>query len=481
MDLKTMSASRLADLVNKGELKAHDVIETALGKIEQLNDSLNIFVSTAGEEALAQAAAIDQKIKSGICLPLAGVPLTVKDDFMYKALPTSMGSRNFKHFLPPYSAAAVEKLIAAGAVIVGKTNLDNMSVGSTTLNSHFGPTLNPLCPQRVAGSAGAASLVSGISVLALESDSGGALRQGASHCGVFGLLPSTGYVSRHGLALDSGSFSRVALASAFAEDLYVALKIISGYDPHDPATAVWHTQQTSNEVKPDLADLTVGYPRNINSLLDGPHLQLFQDTVDGITNLGGRTVGFEFKSLPEAVKAFQVIAAAEASSTLSRFDGIRFGQAAEADDLEELYFKTRKTTFSWEATCRSIYGTYFLSKSGYDRYYTQALKVWRLVCMEIDSAFSQYDFLLLPTVRTFPPEAAGNLDYLELLAGDLFTVPASMAGNPAVCLPAGNIDGVPVGMQLIGPYYGDMQLLSTLIKLLPVTKPSRQEKDGGGN
>jgi aspartyl-tRNA(Asn)/glutamyl-tRNA(Gln) amidotransferase subunit A len=481
VDLKTMSAGRFADAVNKGEFAAREMIGEVLENAEKINSELNIFCCQAGEEALEQAAAVDKKINSGICLPLAGVPLTVKDDLMYKALPASMGSRNFKQFIPPFSAAAVEKLVAAGAVVVGKTNLDNMSIGSTTLNSHFGPTINPRCPDRVAGSGGAAALSSGISLLALESDCGGALRQGSSHCGIFGLLPSAGYVSRHGLALHSSSFGRVALAAAHAEDLSVALKVISGYDPRDAATAGWREQVPNSVIKTELAEVTIGYPLNLDKLLDEGHLIIFRETLENITSLGVNTAGLEFKYLTESVKAYHVIAAAEASSTLSRFDGIRFGQAVDAEDLEELYVKTRRATFSRETARRSIFGAYFLSQGGYDRYYTQALKVWNLVRREFDTAFKQCDFLLFPVVRNLPPEVVGEPDYLELYESDLFTAPVSMAGNPAVCLPAGDIDGIPVGMQLIGSYFGEVQLLSLLMNLTPVAKPAGQRQDGGGS
>jgi aspartyl-tRNA(Asn)/glutamyl-tRNA(Gln) amidotransferase subunit A len=480
VDLTTMSAGCLADAVNKGELKARDLVEKVLGKIEALNCKFNIFSSLAGEEALEQAVAIDNKVKSGICLPLAGVPLVIKDDIMYKALPTSLGSKQFKKFIAPYSAAAVEKIAAAGAVIMGKTNIDNMGIGSTTLNSPLGPTLNPRFPARVAGSAGAAALAAGICSLALESDSGGALRHGASNCGVFGLLPSAGMVSRHGLAMHSGSFGRVGLAALFMEDLPVALKIISGYDLRDVATVAFNNHDLSQEKDYEANSLKIGFPSAVFNLLDQPILKIFQEVLGKLKNADLKTVELDLKHLPEALRAYQVIAAAEASSTLSRFDGIRYGEAVAAEELEELYFKTRKATFSKETIRRSIFGTYFLSKSGYNRYYSKALQVWKMVREELESAFKSCDLLLMPAVGKLPPLPGEKLSITDYYENDLFTAPASMGGNPVICIPAGSLGEVPIGIQLIAPYMGDLFLLSTAAKLVPVVTTFRQELSEGG-
>jgi len=481
VNLKTISAGRIADKVNRGELKARDLAEIVLQNARELNNKLNIFCSIAGAEALEQASAVDQKIEAGICLPLAGVPLAVKDNFMYKALPTTLGSSQFKSFYPPYNAAAVDKLIAAGAVVVGKTNVDNMGIGSTTLDSPQGPTLNPGDLQKVAGSAGAAALAAGICSLALESDSGGALLQGASHCGVFGLLPSAGLVSRHGLAVHSGSFCRAGVSALFPEDLPVALKVISGYDPRDAVTAACREVNTRRDKTDDLSNLVVGYLETLSGSAADPRRNLVKDTLNRIAALGIRKAAVQLKHLPEALRAHQVIAAAEASSSLLRYDGIRYGQAIEAEDLELLYRKTRRATFNGEALNRSIFGTYFLSKDGYNRYYRQALKVWTLIREELKTVFEQCDLLLMPVVRTGPFLASGETAYSDLLENDLFTVPVSMAGNPALCLPAGDINGLPVGLQLIGKQFEDAFLLSAALKIAPAIISDLQGFNGGGN
>jgi aspartyl-tRNA(Asn)/glutamyl-tRNA(Gln) amidotransferase subunit A len=481
VDSNTISAGRLADKVNKGELKARELVEKVLKAAKEQNDKLNIFCSISGEEALRQAAAVDQKIETGVCLPLAGVPFTIKDDFMYKALPTTLGSPQFKNFYPPYNAAAVERLTSAGAVVVGKTNLDNMGIGSTTLDSPWGPTLNPHEPGKVAGSAGAAALAAGICPLALESDSGGALRQGAAQCGVFGFLPSAGLVSRHGLALHNGSFCRAGISALYPEDLPVVLRVISGYDPRDAATAACRELNGKREKKDDLSSLVVGYLEALPASAADFRQKIFLETRDLIAASGARTVEVKLKHLPEALRAYQVIAAAEASSSLLRYDGIRYGQAVEADDLEMLYCKTRRATFKGEALTRSIFGTYFLSKGGYERYYRQALKVWSLIRRELEALFEQCDLLLTPVVQTGAPSAANMPTFAELYENDLYTVPASMAGNPAVCLPAGNLDGMPVGVQLIGKRLEDLFLLSAALKIAPVINPNLQNLNGEGS
>ena len=234
-----MTACRAAEAVNNGETTACQLIGEILERCNALNGKLNTFIKIAGPEALEQAAAVDKQVKSGQKLPLAGVPVAVKDDLCYSALPTSFGSPAFKNFISPYGAAAVEKLTDAGAVVIGKTNLDDMSIGSTTTSSPAGPALNPWAPDRVAGSAGAAAVAAGQCLISLESDSGGALRQGASHCGVVGLRPTMGRVSRYGLHTFASSFGQVGITASTTDDILAALEVISGFDARDASTALY--------------------------------------------------------------------------------------------------------------------------------------------------------------------------------------------------------------------------------------------------
>ncbi len=481
MDSRTISAGRLADQVNRGELKARELIENALQNAREQNEKLNIFCSLAGNEALEQAAAVDQKIEAGYCLPLAGVPLAVKDDFLYKSLPTTFGSQQFRGFCPPYSAAAVERLAAAGAVVIGKTNIDNMGVGSTTLDSPQGPALNPYNTGKVAGSAGAAALAEGICLLALESDSGGALRRGAANCGVFGFLPSAGLVSRHGLALHCSSFGRAGVSALFPEDLPVALRLISGFDPRDASTAVCREAIGRGEKTGDLSNVVIGCMGEYPGSTAANPLNLLQETRDRLAELGAGLTDIKLKYLPEVLRAYQVIASAEASSNLLRYDGIRYGRAIEADDLEMMYSKTRKATFNGEALTRSIFGTYFLSQGGYNLYYRQALRVWNMLRQQLTSVFEQCDLLLMPVAGAEIPLAAEEPVFTDLFEDDIYTVPASMAGNPAICLPAGYRDGLPAGVQLVGRHFDDAFLISAALKIAPLINSAPQGPGKGVN
>jgi aspartyl-tRNA(Asn)/glutamyl-tRNA(Gln) amidotransferase subunit A len=482
LELLSKSAGQIADAVNKGEITARGLIGEVLEKCATVNSRLNIFSFLAGEEAIKQAGELDQKIEAGFCLPLAGVPLAIKDDLMYKGLPTGLGTAYFNNFIPPFNATAVDKLIVAGAIVIGKTNTDNMGIESATFSAPNGPTLNPWNPERVAGSAGAAALASGVCSLALESDSGGCMRQGASHCGLYGLRPSSGLVSRHGLALHCGSFGRVGLTAVNAEDLALALKVVSGFDPQDTATVATPTYSINKEQKTELSDMIVGFPRAISKLLDIRDLAVFEACCKKYAALGIKLVELEMSCSVEALRAYHVIAAAEVSSTLSRYDGIRYGKAAEADDLEELYFKTRSATFSRETIRRSIFGTYLLSKGGYDQYYQQALRVWNIVRKEFDQALDSCNFILLPAVRALPHLIAEEPDFLQFYEDDLFTALVSLSGKPALCLPAGNLEDLPVGVQLVGPEYGEDLLLTVAVKLAPaVNKSNVQGFPGGGS
>lgn len=473
MDLKELTAHRAAEAVNNKEISACHLIETILEHSERVNEKLNTFTCFAGEEALKKAAAVDQQVKNGFSLPLAGVPLAVKDDYCYSALPTGFGSSAFKGHITPYSASAVEKLIGAGAVVIGKTNIDDMGIGASTSTSPDGPSHNPWNQDKLAGSAGAAAVAAGQCMLALESDSGGALRQGASNCGVFGLRPTPGRVSRYGLNLFSGSFGRPAIAAAAAVDLGIALRVLSGYDEKDVLTSVCREPQEKSwpDKVPD--KITIAFPEEISDLAESEtteQLKLFHSAVSA---KGFSAVECSLKMLPEALRAYYVIAYAEASSSFARYDGIRFGCAADAGDLEELYSKTRRLTFGLEAQRRSVFGTYLLSKGNFETYYRQALKIWAIAKQEFDRVFNSCDLLALPVVKTSPRPVGSTYDFLELCEDDLFTAPVSMAGLASTSLPFSLESGMPAGIQLAGRPFSDeiliyaAGLLSSEIKFPP--------------
>lgn len=470
MDLKDLTANRAAEAVNNKEISARRLIEAILEHTEQVNKKLNTFTCLAGDEVLEKADIVDQQIKNGFSLPLAGVALAVKDNYCYSALPTSFGSAAFKGHITPYTASAVEKLTGAGAVVIGKTNIDDMGIGSATATSHDGPSLNPWDQQKLAGSAGAAAVAAGQCLLALESDSGGALRQGASHCGVFGLRPTPGRVSRYGLNLFSGSFGRPAIAAAAPADMSIGLQVLSGYDERDVLTSVCHEPQGNIWPEKNPAKITIAFPEEIADLSGSEtaeQLKLFRSNA---SEKGFATVECSLKLLPEALRAYYVIAYAETSSSFARYDGIRFGQAAEAGDLEELYTKTRCLTFGHEARRRSVFGTYLLSKGGFEPYYRQALKIWAMVKQDFDRVFTSCDILALPVVEALTRPAGSTFDFLELCEDDLYTSSVSMAGLASVCLPFGFKAGMPAGIQLAGRPFSDEILIYAAGLLSPEIK-----------
>jgi aspartyl-tRNA(Asn)/glutamyl-tRNA(Gln) amidotransferase subunit A len=471
VELRPMTACQAAGAVNRGEISARHLTEDVLERCSDLNKSLNTFLHIAGAEALDAADEVDQKVKSGQRLPLAGVPLAVKDDFCYRPLPGSFGSSAFKQSFSPYSAAAVEKLVEAGAVVIGKTNLDDMGIGSTTLSSPAGPALNPWSANRPAGSAGAAAVAAGQCLLALDSDTSGALRQGSSHCGVFGLRPTTGLISRYGLALTSSSFGQAGIISSAAEDIFAALQVLSGFDPRDAATAAGKDLPDNDDVAIEPGSLKIGCPSIKGDLLDADHRALFDQSRERFADNGFQLTEIKLNLLVEALRAYYVIALSEISSNLSRYDGIRFGKAADADNLDDLYDQSRGLTFGREARRASIFGTALLSQGSYDRYYRQALKVWNMVRHEFKIAFEKCDLIILPVVRRLSDlKIATEEDLTARFEEDLFCAPVSMAGLPSLTLPAGELEQQPVGIQLIGPAYREKLLIAVAAQINPQVK-----------
>ncbi|HSW35472.1 MAG TPA: amidase [Candidatus Limnocylindrales bacterium] len=473
MELKKPAVRQVAEAVHRGEVTARQLIEEALERCNTLNSSLNTFVVIAGNEALKQADAVDAKVKNGQKLPLAGVSVAVKDDFCYSVLPTGFGSHAFKSFYSPYSAAAVEGLIAAGAVVVGKTNLDDLSLGSAAASSPAGPAVNPWAEDRVSGSAGAAAVAAGQCLLALESDSGGSLRQGASHCGVFGLRPTTGRISRHGLNTFASSFAQVGFTALHAEDLMEAFTAIAGFDARDASTAVCKEVPVDQKKEMEPTDVIIGCPAAIYNHLAPGYRAVVDRAREEYAAVGFKIIDLELDLFPEALLAYYIIASAEASSNHARFDGIRFGTAGDAANLEEFYCKSRSMALGREARRRSIFGTFLLSKGNYELYYRQALQVWSLVRQEFKEALAKCHLLLLPAVKSMPDPIAETVDFIRSYEEDFFCAPVSLTGLPSLCLPAGLVDGLPVGLQLVGRSFGDEMLtrmagrLAQEIKLPP--------------
>ena len=472
MDLRGKPVHQMVEAVSSKEVSAYQLIEKTLENCALVNEALNIFSVIAGVDALEQARAIDKRLEVGENLPLAGIPVAVKDDIFYGVLPTGLGSAAFKEFIPPYTATAVERLMDAGAIVIGKTNIGDMGLGSSTVSSPNGPTVNPWDAGYAAGSAGAAAVITGLCMLALESDTGGALRQGASHCGVAGLRPGMGRVSRYGLNADSSSFAQVGVTALSGDDILCALEVISGPDGRDASLAAEDKWAAGGRVAPDLQSesLTIGYPAAAFDLPEPEIREVYEKARERYQAGGYRLTEIDLGLLPEALRAYYVICLAETSSNHARFDGIRFGRAAEAGDLEELYAKSRRLTLGPEARRCSIFGTYILGKGHYDRYYRQALKIWNLVRREFNRVLKECDLLMLPVVKAAPVRLDEEANFLENWGADLFTAPVSMAGLPAISLPAGQVGKMPVGLQLVGRPFSEKLLTAVCDRLAPENK-----------
>ncbi len=463
MDHGVNSACDLVRAVHGGKISARRHIVETLKNCEEFNERAKLFTGVAVAEALDQASVVDEMLKKGKKPPLAGVPLAVKDDICWQGLPTGLGSRAMADFIPPYSATALERLVDAGAVVVGKTSLGDMGIeAAINLSNDHGVA--------VATSAGAATVAAGLCSLALESDSAGALRQGAATLGLFGLRPTAGLVSRFGLCSGVSSFSQIGITAVSTEDLQIALKVIAGFDPRDAATAAHADRKLSNNrrqsaVSEDPRETVIGYPLNVAPLLEKDMSEFFSRSRHTLIEKGFTVVDLDLPLLSEALRAYFVIALAETSSNFSRYDGIRFGTAADAQNLEDLYRKTRSLTFGAEARRRSIFGTYLLGKGNFDRYYRQALKVWSMVREEYDALFGRCRFLLLPALkRQFAPDCDEG-DFLQAYENDLFCASVSLSARPALVFPAGKLNGLPIGLQLVGNACDEESLLRTGAKI----------------
>lgn len=460
MDLANLTAVQAAAAVRAGRITARELTGAYLERCTALNSKINSFINIFAGPALRQADTVDQKIKHGANLPLAGVPVAVKDDFCCQDGPTTCGSAALQHFRPPGSAAAVQKLVDAGAVIVGKTNLDQFGLGSSTAGSFAGPTANPRDPKKVAGDGGAAAVAAGQCLLALSSDTGGSLRIGASHCGLSGLLPTSGLVSRYGLHTFASSFARAGVIARDSADAYAALQILAGCDPRDAATATVQDGISGPDNEVDPRKLKAGYPAAVFAMPDDPVRSSLEGTREVLASMGMQFVDISLPLFREALQAYYVIALAEASSNLSRFDGIRFGAAGEGRDLEEWYGKTRSAALGEEGKRRSVIGAALLSTENYGRYYRQAQKIWALVRDQFAAALAQCHLIVLPAAAAPAGTAASyaEKDFLETYREDLFCAPVSLSGLPVLCVPAGTAGGLPVGMQLVGRPFAEAVL-----------------------
>jgi aspartyl-tRNA(Asn)/glutamyl-tRNA(Gln) amidotransferase subunit A len=481
MDLAFLPAHRLAELVRRGEVSARELAEHFLRRAEALDGLYGAFLRRTPEVALAQADEVDARRRAGEALPpLAGVPIAVKDNILTAGIPTTAGSRILADYVPPYDATAYARLRAAGAVLVGKTNLDEFAMGSSTENSGYFPARNPYDRTRVpGGSSGgsAAAVAAGLAAAALGSDTGGSIRQPAAFCGVVGLKPTYGRVSRFGLVAFASSLDQIGPIARDVTDAALVFQALAGPDPNDATSADVPPPDVEGALGAGVRGLRFAVPEEFLGEGVAPAVR---DAVlaarEALLAEGLEEVAVSLPTVPQAVAAYYILAPAEASSNLARYDGVRYGQAAlDAPDILARYRRTRGAGFGAEVKRRIMLGTYVLSAGYVDRYYRRAEAARARLAAEFRAAFAQADVLLTPTTPT-PPFRLGEhvADPLALYQADAMTIPANLAGLPALALPAGLADGLPVGVQLIAPPFREDTLFRVgraLEGALPATPP----------
>jgi aspartyl-tRNA(Asn)/glutamyl-tRNA(Gln) amidotransferase subunit A len=449
------------------ERSAVDVCRAALDRIEALDPALNAFRTVARERALARAAELDGRTDHR-SLPLLGVPIALKDNMCTRGISTTASSRILENYVPPYNATVVQRLEAAGAVIVGKTNCDEFAMGSSTENSGYGPTRNPWALDRTpGGSSGgsAAAVAAGMVPLALGSDTGGSIRQPAALCGVVGFKPSYGRVSRYGLLAFASSLDQIGPFGASVKDVAQVLAVIAGHDPCDSTSSQVAVPDFSTAVNGDgdLRGTRIGVPRHLfREGVDRDVMQAFDAAIEVTRSRGAEIVDVTLEHSPEAIPVYYIIATAEASANLARYDGVRYGyRAKDTTTLGEMYDRTRGQGFGREVKRRIILGTYVLSAGYYDAYYRKAQQVRTLIRRDYDRAFANADVIAMPT----SPTAAFKLgertaDPVQMYLSDVFTVGANLAGLPGISVPCGfSATRLPIGLQFTGRAMEDATVL----------------------
>jgi len=469
-----LTLTDLTARIAAGDLTSEAAVRASLERIEEINPSLNAFTEVFREEALARAREIDERLKSegaAAVGPLAGAPVAIKDNICTTLGRTTCGSRMLEGYRSPFDATVVERLLAAGAVIVGKTNMDEFAMGSSTERSRFGPAGNPWSPDRTpGGSSGgsAAAVAAGAVPLALGSDTGGSIRQPAALCGVVGYKPTYGLVSRYGLVAFASSLDQIGPITRTVADAALAARVIAGADHRDSTCVSRPAPDFAAASDESLAGVRLGVPAQLLDLLDDADVAAAFDRCRSVAvGRGAEIVDVDLPSLEYGIAAYYIIAPAEASSNLARYDGVRYGHRAEAragETLEDLYSRTRAEGFGPEVQRRIMLGTHALSSGYYDAYYTTALKARRRIKDDFDRAFASCDAVLTPAT----PEPAFRIgaktdDPLALYLQDVFTVSANLSGGPGVAIPASVCEResatLPIGMQLLGPAFGDAALL----------------------
>lgn len=467
MSLMSLTALELGKKIQAKEVSAVEAAKEALGQIKKLDGSLNCFVTVEEDSVLKKAEEVQKKIDAGeLAGPLAGVPAAIKDNMCTEGVRTTCSSRMLENFVPTYTAEAVKNLEQAGVVVIGKTNMDEFAMGSTTETSYFGPTRNPWAHEHVPGgsSGGSCAAVAAEECsFALGSDTGGSIRQPSSFCGVTGLKPTYGTVSRYGLIAYGSSLDQIGPVGKDAADCAAVLEAIASHDPKDSTSMKRDSYDFLSALDEGVRGLRIGIPRDyFGDGLDEEVKSHILEAAKVLESKGAVLEEFDLSLVEYAIPAYYVIASAEASSNLARFDGVKYGyRTPEYEGLHNMYKKSRSEGFGAEVKRRIMLGSFVLSSGYYDAYYLKALKTKALIRQAFDRAFEKYDVILGPAAPGTAPKLGESLsDPLKMYLGDIYTVSVNLAGLPGITVPCGTDGkGLPIGMQLIGDCFQERKIL----------------------
>ncbi len=465
MNLYDMTIAQLHKMLVEREISSVELARAVIDRARSVEPHLRAFITVTEDLALEAACAVDEKIAAGQEIgPLAGIPVAIKDVMCVKGVRTTCASKILENYVPVYTATAVQKLLDEGAVMVGKTNMDEFAMGSSNENSGFYPVRNPWDLERVpGGSSGgsAAAVASGGAIYALGSDTGGSIRQPASLCGTVGFKPTYGLVSRYGLVAFASSLDQIGPFTKSVEDCAMVLQAIVGHDPMDSTSLKYDPPDYASALERGVEGLRFGVPKEFMEEGIEPGVKdRFEEAVELLTELGAEVDETTLPHVEYALSAYYIIAPAEASSNLARFDGVRYGVRVEGEDMLDTYMKTRAAGFGDEVKRRIMLGTYALSAGYYEAYYGQAQKARTLVARDFEAAFEKFDAVISPTSPTVAFKLGEKTaDPLAMYLSDIFTIPVNLAGLPGISIPCGLSDGLPVGLQIIGPAFGEKIIL----------------------
>ncbi len=469
MGLLDLTAVELAGQIKSGKTTAVEAMEAVIANIDSKEEELNCYVTFDREAALSAAKEAQKKIEAGeLTGPLAGVPIAIKDNMCTEGVLTTCSSKILGNFIPQFSSEAVKRIEEAGAVVIGKTNMDEFAMGSTTEISAYGPTKNPWNTEHVpGGSSGgsAAAVAANECFCALGSDTGGSIRQPASYCGVVGMKPTYGTVSRYGLIAYGSSLDQIGPLCKDVTDCATIMEVIASHDKKDSTSVERKDTDFTSALVDDVAGMRIGIPRDyFGEGLDPQVKEAVLSAAEVLKSKGAIVEEFDLSLVEYAIPTYYTIAAAEASSNLERFDGVKYGfRAKDYDGLHSMYKKTRSEGFGPEVKRRIMLGSFVLSSGYYDAYYLKALRVKAMIKKAFDEAFAKYDVILGPVAPTTAPKLGSSLaDPIKMYLGDIYTISVNLAGLPGISVPCGKDDnGLPIGVQLIGDCFNEKKLIQT--------------------